>query len=76
MIYDLLKDKCEVEVMPALGTHMLMTEAELAFMYPGIPYDRFQVHNWRTDVVKIGDVLMDFVEEISENRFHEGNEVD
>ncbi len=76
MIYDLLKDKCEVEVMPALGTHMPMTEAELAFMYPGIPYDRFQVHNWRTDVVKIGDVPMDFVEEISENRFHEGIEVE
>ena len=76
MIYDLLKDKCEVEVMPALGTHMPMTEAELAFMYPGIPYDRFRVHNWRTDVVKIGDVPMDFVEEISENRFHEGIEVE
>ncbi|NMA13496.1 MAG: DUF2088 domain-containing protein [Chloroflexi bacterium] len=76
MIYDLLKDKCEVEVMPALGTHMPMTEAELAFMYPGIPYDRFRVHNWRTDVVKIGDVPLDFVEEISENRFHEGIEVE
>ena len=76
MIYYLLKDKCEVEVMPALGTHMPMTEAELAFMYPGIPYDRFRVHNWRTDVVKIGDVPLDFVEEISENRFHEGIEVE
>ncbi|MBO4429662.1 MAG: D-mannonate epimerase, partial [Clostridia bacterium] len=28
MYYDILKDKCEIDIMPALGTHEPMTKAE------------------------------------------------
>ena len=53
--YDLLKDRCEVDIMPALGTHEPMTEAECrAFFGPDVPFDRILVHNWKTDVINAG----------------------
>ena len=65
--YEMLKDTCEVDVMPALGTHIPMTEEECrAFFLGKIPFDRLIVHNWRTDVIKIGEVPADFVREVSE----------
>lgn len=65
--YNLLKDTAEVDVMPTLGTHVPMTEEECEKFFEGvIPYDRLLVHNWRTDVVKIGEVPADFVSEVSE----------
>lgn len=65
MIYELLPE-VEIDVMPALGTHFKMTEAEAKKMYPAIPYDRFIEHKWREDVVKLGEVPADYVNEISE----------
>lgn len=65
--YKMLKDSCEVHVMPALGTHEPMTEAETdEFFGPEIPRDAFLVHNWRKDVVKLGQVPGEFVAEVSE----------
>lgn len=65
--YEMLKDTCEVDVMPALGTHLPMTEEECdAFFLGMIPFERIIVHNWRTDVVKIGEVPAAFVREVSE----------
>lgn len=52
--WELLKDRAVVDILPALGTHAPMTEAELDKMYPGIPHERFLVHRWREDVVKLG----------------------
>ncbi len=65
--YELLKDTCEVDVMPALGTHVPMTKEECeAFFLGKVPFERILVHNWRTDVVKIGEVPGSFVSEVSE----------
>lgn len=65
--YDMLKDSCEVDVMPALGTHVPMTEEECNTFFMGrVPFDRLIVHNWREDVIKIGEVPADFVTEVSE----------
>ncbi len=65
--YEMLKDTCEVDVMPALGTHVPMTEEECEVFFLGkIPFDRIVVHNWRTDVVKIGEVPASFVSEVSD----------
>ncbi len=65
--YDLLKDTCQVDIMPALGTHAPMTKEEwVAFFGPNVPFDRMIVHNWRTDVVKLGEVPATFVSEVSE----------
>ncbi|MBR6513553.1 MAG: DUF2088 domain-containing protein [Clostridia bacterium] len=65
--YDLLKDKCEVDIMPALGTHEPMTEAECkAFFGEDVPFEKILVHNWKTDVIKLGEVPGEFVSEVSE----------
>ena len=65
--YDLLKDTCQVDIMPALGTHAPMTKEEwVAFFGKNVPFDRMLIHNWRTDVVKLGEVPASFVSEVSE----------
>ncbi len=65
--YDLLKDTCQVDIMPALGTHAPMTKEEwVAFFGKDVPFDRMIIHNWRTDVVKLGEVPASFVSEVSE----------
>lgn len=52
----MLKDECEIDILPALGTHVPVTREEAAAMFGDIPYERFKVHSWRTDVEKIGVV--------------------
>ena len=65
--YEMLKDKCHVDIMPALGTHEPMTEKEwVAFFGENVPFDRMIIHRWRDDVVKIGEVPGEFVSEVSE----------
>ncbi len=65
--YNLLKDTCVVDVMPALGTHEKMTESECRMFFgDDVPYERIIAHNWKTDVVKIGEVPAEFVSEVSE----------
>ena len=67
MYYDILKDSCEIDIMPALGTHAPMTPQESrAFFGDAIDPDKLIVHNWRTDVVKLGEVPSEFVSEVSE----------
>ena len=65
--YNLLKDSCHIDIMPALGTHDAMTREECAeFFGSDIPYEAIIAHNWREDVVKIGEIPSEFVEHISE----------
>ena len=67
MYYEMLKDTCHIDIMPALGTHEPMTPAEInEFFGMGIPHDAFIVHNWRKAVVKIGQVPADYVAQVSE----------
>lgn len=57
---------CQVELLQALGTHFPMTRAECAHMYGDIPFEKFIPHDWRSDVVKLGEVPAEFVAEVSE----------
>ncbi len=67
MYYNLLKDCCIVDIMPALGTHRPVTKEESeVFFGKDIPYEKLIVHNWRKDVVKIGEVPSEFVKSVSE----------
>lgn len=67
MYYDILHDKCDVDIMPALGTHVPMTKEECtAFFGNDVPFEKIIVHNWKTDVVKLGEVPSSFVSEVSE----------
>jgi len=70
--YELLKERCEVTIMPALGTHVPLTETEIeAFFGPQIPKDCFAVHHWRRDIERIGEVPGAFVEEATGGLFDE-----
>jgi nickel-dependent lactate racemase len=53
-------------VLPALGTHTPMTPAALTHMFGDIPHSLFAVHNWRTDVVTLGELPASFIQEQSE----------
>ena len=67
MYYNLLKDNCIVDIMPALGTHRPVTKEESEIFFgKDIPYEKLIVHNWRNDVVKIGEVPSAFVKSVSE----------
>ena len=61
----------QVDIMPALGTHETVSEAQWNAMYDGIPYEKMIVHDWRHDVVKIGEVPASYLEEITEGLWHE-----
>ncbi len=56
------------DVLPALGTHVPMTEKEITKMFKGVPLSLFREHKWRTDVVTLGEVPSDYLREVSENR--------
>ena len=75
--YEMLKDTCDVDVMPALGTHVPMTEEECRTFFLGVvPYEKLIVHKWREDVVKIGEVPAEFVSEVSEGLVNEKIDVE
>jgi len=57
---------CNVDILPALGTHVPVTEDEARLMFGDVPYEKFIAHNWRTDVVKLGEVPADYLEDITE----------
>lgn len=56
----------EVDIMPTLGTHEPMTAEAIETMFGDIPKERFLVHHWRTDVVRLGEVPAEYVSEITE----------
>ncbi|HEY8463949.1 MAG TPA: lactate racemase domain-containing protein [Bacillota bacterium] len=64
--YRMFKDSCQVEIMPALGTHDPMTPEECReFFGPEVPLERIIPHNWRSDIVKIGEIPGNFVKSVS-----------
>src|SRR5258705_6477583 len=57
-------------VLPAVGTHAAMTSGQIAKMFGGIPFELFHAHNWRKDVVTLGEVPAEFVHEQSEGKLN------
>ncbi len=56
------------DVLPALGTHRPMSDEEIATMFGQTPRDLFRVHDWRNDVVTLGEVPGNFMREVSEGK--------
>ncbi len=67
MVYDYFGERL-TDVMPALGTHTPMTEEQISAMFGHVPASLFRVHDWRNDVVTVGEVPSEYVSEISEGR--------
>jgi nickel-dependent lactate racemase len=57
-------------VLPAIGTHTPMQPVQIEHMFGDMPKELFRVHNWRTDVVTLGEVPSDFIHEQSEGKLH------
>ncbi len=57
-----------VDVLPALGTHKPMSDAEIATMFGATPRELFRVHDWRNDIVTLGEVPGEFMHEVSEGK--------
>ena len=54
------------DILPAIGTHYPMTEAEIIRMFGKTPVGLFREHNWRNDLATLGEVPAEFVKEVSE----------
>lgn len=77
VFYRLLTAKgANVDVLPALGTHVPVSASQWATMFGDIPYEKMIVHNWRTDVVKLGEVPAAEIEKITEGLWKEPVDVE
>ncbi len=68
LLFDLLAAGGHVEVMPALGTHAPMTASQREHMFPGIPDHAFRIHDWRRDLVQLGEVPSAVIRKLSDHR--------
>ena len=66
IIYENYSNKCHIDIMPALGTHSAMGDAQLELMFgKKIPKDKFLVHDWRNGVKAMGKASSGFISELS-----------
>ncbi len=54
------------DVLPALGTHSPMTDEQISHMFGKTPRGLFRDHDWRNDVVTLGEVPGEFIHRVSE----------
>ena len=64
--HGLTEQGVQVDILPALGTHTAMTPAQLDAMFGDVPHEAFFVHDWRRDVVKIGEVPGAYIASLTE----------
>lgn len=69
--YHLLKDTAQIDILPALGTHIKMNKEECELMFGDIPFSKFLYHDWRNEVIKIGEVPSNYVKEITDGLWEE-----
>ncbi len=65
LAWDYYEDKL-TDILPALGTHTPMTDEQITHMFGNTPRNLFREHDWRNDVVTLGEVPSDFVKTVSE----------
>ncbi len=75
--YHILTERgAAVHILPALGTHAPLSPAQRTAMFGDIPEDRFFVHDWRHDVVELGQVPAEYVSEITDGLWRESVSVE
>jgi nickel-dependent lactate racemase len=67
LAWEYYKEKL-TDILPALGTHKAMTDQEISTMFGTTPRSLFRVHDWRKDVVTLGEVPSDFIYQQSEGK--------
>lgn len=77
ILYRKLSPGAVVHVMPALGTHMPLSDEEHdKFFGDTVPKDAIIVHHWQTDTVRLGFVPAEVCSEISGGLFPEQIDVE
>lgn len=71
LLYKRLHRTAEIDIMPAVGTHAMLSADERQKMFGDIPADVFLYHRWQTDTVRIGEIPAELVAKISEGNFAE-----
>lgn len=67
MVWNYYGDKL-TDVLPALGTHTPMKPTEISHMFGKVPKEIFREHDWRNDIVTLGEVPSEYLIEVSEGR--------
>ncbi|WP_372797791.1 lactate racemase domain-containing protein [Pontiella sp.] len=70
MVYErLVAQGVKVDILPTLGTHNPMTDAQLRMMFgEKIPLEAFKVHDWRNEVVRKGVIPGDMLSALSNGK--------
>ena len=72
LYYHMLTERgCEVDVLPALGTHVPMTQEQAQTMFGDIPFERLLVHSWRENLVTLGTVPGAFIASVTEGLWND-----
>jgi len=69
--HELTRRGARVDVLPALGTHAPLTSDQREAMFGDVPSERFFVHDWRRDVVKLGEVPGSYLSELTQGLWRE-----
>jgi len=56
------------DILPALGTHTPMTAHQISHMFGETPETLFRDHDWRNDVLTMGEVPAEYIREVSEGK--------
>ena len=56
------------DILPALGTHAPMTKPDILSMFGDIPQNLFRKHDWRNDVITLGTIPGEFLNNISDGK--------
>ena len=67
----LTEQGAEVDIMPALGTHAPVSKSQWQTMFGDIPYEKMLVHDWRKDVVTVGEIPGDYISGITDGLWTE-----
>ena len=65
MIYEKLKERSHIRIMPTIGTHAPLTAGEMNSMFPGIPHELFIQHNWKKNLARLGTIAGEKVSELT-----------
>lgn len=68
--YDYFGDHL-TDILPALGTHVAMSKQELDLMFGPVPHFLFRKHDWRNDVVMVGEVPASFVQQVTQGKVND-----
>jgi nickel-dependent lactate racemase len=58
------------DILPALGTHTAMSETNIRNMFGNTPLSLFRAHDWRKDIVTLGEIPSEFIHQQSEGKLH------